>query len=681
MTDKEEHGSASGASFHILQPNRDPESNWAVDLAKNLEDYLLKICSGEITAEDEDGHPSVNFAEAALLIQGSIQVYSRKVEYLYSLVLHALEFISQKRQDQPEETTARPDGTESSVVVDEENDRFLGLDDVPVEAKTRLDDGFGEDEAFNHFVKPPANLLVLEGDCLDTTGEAGELESYLLATSDLYRDFLLLDPCDAGAVDDFLKGNNAGQEHSMAHRGSSTRSKAQKTLLQSPRSGGSAHKSNLGKSPHGYLNQTPGINHDFKINNNVWDDTDIAHDLPENNMHHGEEPDGGFSEPRDDSDDDDDPWKPLNPHEPGDLKVKPFKKGKFGGKQRKSSTKQNSLAAQFPLARLEGTINPEFAETLEAQLHARERVQASQSPSLYEKLRQSLVLGESETYGGFDDPMDGNEDHEFENDLPDFEQAENIYMDAEVPLPHEKHNDDSVSFDCNGAFVQEDPNSQASLEDLCRSHLDALLASIAETEKQTELAARVSTWKQRIENTLEEQDSRPPFDIHAYGERILDKLCLEADDGGCMSFVDVVGGQAKHDVARTFSAMLQLVNNGNIALDRRESGRESVCYTAANPFRVQLLDHEKRRGEMPFRSSKKRVKSPSRKGCFKGQENKPPVEKLPVVSSTSPGKSSPPNGKLSVKIGKSSVVRCTPEGKRRRRPRLIMEPVDLQSAG
>ncbi|XP_058087557.1 condensin-2 complex subunit H2-like [Magnolia sinica] len=87
------------------------------------------------------------------------------------------------------------------------------------------------------------------------------------------------------------------------------------------------------------------------------------------------------------------------------------------------------------------------------------------------KLRQSLVLGESETYGGFDDPMDGNEDHEFENDLPDFEQAENIYMDAEVRLPHEKHNDDSTSFDCNGAFGQEDPNSQASLEDLCRSHL------------------------------------------------------------------------------------------------------------------------------------------------------------------------------------------------------------------
>lgn len=36
---------------------------------------------------------------AALLLQGSIQVYSRKVEYLYNLVLHALEFISQTRFD------------------------------------------------------------------------------------------------------------------------------------------------------------------------------------------------------------------------------------------------------------------------------------------------------------------------------------------------------------------------------------------------------------------------------------------------------------------------------------------------------------------------------------------------------------------------------------------------------
>ena len=43
----------------------------------------------------------------------------------------------------------------------------------------------------------------------------------------------------------------------------------------------------------------------------------------------------------------------------------------------------------------------------------------------------------------------------------------------------------------------------------------------------------------------------------AYGERILDKLSLEADNENVMS--DFVMGQEKHDVARTFSALLQLV--------------------------------------------------------------------------------------------------------------------------
>lgn len=52
----------SGERFDIVQPHRDLESNWAIDLEKKLEDYLLKIYSGEITGRD-DAHPSVNFAE------------------------------------------------------------------------------------------------------------------------------------------------------------------------------------------------------------------------------------------------------------------------------------------------------------------------------------------------------------------------------------------------------------------------------------------------------------------------------------------------------------------------------------------------------------------------------------------------------------------------------------------
>lgn len=56
---------------------------------------------------------------------------------------------------------------------------------------------------------------------------------------------------------------------------------------------------------------------------------------------------------------------------------------------------------------------------------------------------------------------------------------------------------------------------------------DALLASIAETEKQSELAARVSTWKQKIEHNLEEQVSSIDFSIICLKLMLLDfYVCL-----------------------------------------------------------------------------------------------------------------------------------------------------------
>ncbi|XP_068663199.1 condensin-2 complex subunit H2 [Aristolochia californica] len=671
MNDKGE-GAESGCKFQFLQPNRDLESNWEVNLAKKLEDYLLKICSGEIS-NDEDGNLSINFAEAALVIQGSIQVYSRKVEYLYSLVLHALEFISQKRQDQ-QENNPNEHNERESFAFGEENEEFLGLDEVPVEAKNCLDDESDEEDTANHFIKAAANMLVLEGDCLDSVGDAGELDSYLLATNDLYEDFLLLDPSDAGAVYDFVHGSSTvGRNAGVV--GSSMRSKTHRSSMQSParQSGGSAHKSGTGKRSEDNLKQTPGINIGFETAyNNIWSEPH-RDDVSEGNVLYGRDFDNEYSETRDDSDDDeDDPWKPLNPHECGDLKVKPFKKGKIH-KHRISSIRQSDITLQFPLAKLNGSICPEFAEMLKFRHRDLEKPLNSRSPPLYEKLRSSLVLGETRTGANFNGSEVSNEDM-YENDLPDFEQddvgfQDHMRMDEDLPLPCEKQNEDN--FDSNEAYEPEEPCSQVRLEDLCRSHLDALLASIAETEKQTELAARVLTWKQGIEHAMEEQDSHPPFDIHEYGEQVLEKLSLGSDNSGIMSFVDVVCGQADYDVARTFSALLQLVNNRTVDIRKGESDGACVCYTAEHPFSLQLLSPGRRQGEVQMFSAKRRLKSPLKRSTL----NKNAGEKVPTVSlllSTSPGKSSKqPNGKLSVKLAKGNSIRCTPEAKRRRRSRVV----------
>lgn len=114
------------------------------------------------------------------------------------------------------------------------------------------------------------------------------------------------------------------------------------------------------------------------------------------------------------------------------------------------------------------------------------------------------------------------------------------------------------------------------------------------------------------------------------------------------------------------------MNDGNVDLQRAPASNEFMCYTAANPFYVRLLCDDRRRKERKNRSARKRVKSPSRKECIKSNS---------CTSETpSPLKSLHQNGRFSLKLGKDSVIRCTPEGKRRRSSRFI-DQFDLQSAG
>lgn len=143
---------------------------------------------------------------------------------------------------------------------------------------------------------------------------------FQLATSDLYRDFILLDTYDSVAVDDFLEGDEVCKGPNDVYRGSSTRKS-----FQSPtrRSGGTAHKSSLAKNKDVNLPASPRVACSFDAGPNP----PVNDNFGEN--YRGFDMDDNYSETRDfdNSDDEDDPWKPLNPHEPGNLKVKPFRKG------------------------------------------------------------------------------------------------------------------------------------------------------------------------------------------------------------------------------------------------------------------------------------------------------------------------------------------------------------------
>eukprot|EP01138_Halocafeteria_seosinensis_P013316 gb/GECG01013602.1/.p1 GENE.gb/GECG01013602.1/~~gb/GECG01013602.1/.p1 ORF type:complete len:810 (+),score=155.22 gb/GECG01013602.1/:1-2430(+) len=115
---------------HLLQPIRDLAENWNIDVARELEDYLEELES--LTISLPDGKTNLNFAEAALLIQGSACIYSRKVEYLYNLIYKTLETIShqKKKEKRPASTLEE----EEADLLFDAREQFLLLDDVVKES-------------------------------------------------------------------------------------------------------------------------------------------------------------------------------------------------------------------------------------------------------------------------------------------------------------------------------------------------------------------------------------------------------------------------------------------------------------------------------------------------------------------------------------------------------------------
>ncbi len=106
-----------------------------MDIAQELEQYLNELELIEISFDG--GVTTLNFAEAALLIQGSTCVYSRKVEYLYQLVFRVLDIIAD-RQRKAENGDGNTNNDDPDSAFPEEPE-FISLDDIAPAKRSAID--------------------------------------------------------------------------------------------------------------------------------------------------------------------------------------------------------------------------------------------------------------------------------------------------------------------------------------------------------------------------------------------------------------------------------------------------------------------------------------------------------------------------------------------------------------
>jgi hypothetical protein len=188
---------------HLLEPIRDLALNWNIDIAQELEHYLGQLEQVQVTLDG--GGTFLNFAEAALLIQGTTCVYSRKVEYLHRLVLQVLDVIDHKLSKELRKDAAA-DGDQDAEKDFPADPEFISLDDIP-EAKSQAIDMV---ETLDDMRNATANgdtdlavgpLVVMMNIEVDNDNPDPNKDLRLSSAMMHESGALLLDPCSASFID------------------------------------------------------------------------------------------------------------------------------------------------------------------------------------------------------------------------------------------------------------------------------------------------------------------------------------------------------------------------------------------------------------------------------------------------------------------------------------------------
>ncbi|KAM6436356.1 condensin-2 complex subunit H2 isoform 2-T2 [Liasis olivaceus] len=601
--------------LHFLQPIRDLTKNWEVDVATQLGEYLEEL--DQICISFDGGKTTMNFIEAALLIQGSACIYSKKVEYLYSLVYQALDFISnKKREKQP--ASVGVDGADGDVSAGPgaEEEEFLSLDDIQDTSRANMD--LRDDQQHNTVNIVPLTPMALvppeEAEKKDNPlfSQKGEIlasrKDFRMNTCTPHSNGLFMlelagrspTQCQAGRNCDWGRGNPMGVQ-SLAPAAGSTPvdvSMCETPVLALDFSGEGRAAKPVGDNEEGCDDFLADVPEEGPEVSHAGAEEHIAHQMsaPRRKGYMLRERPPALdanAHPKEAAD----PWRGLDPFSSSE--DKPLKKGRpfavprglddLPGTKRKRrlSSKLQEFASWFSstepdragshrsrrkgptFADLEVLYWKHVKERLAAQrkLQKRtgteeaERIVETRGPLLETRFEEPDALEverEDDNLGEAAD--DGPEDFLEHDDIPPLEAPGSVADPGEIP-------------------------SSLSYEELVRKNVELFMAHSQKYARETVLSRRVRDWEEMIGPQLEDQEARAAFDIHDYGDQLVSRFSRV---GEWHSFASLVAQQPAFEVCRCMLASLQLANDYTVEISQQPGLEETVDTMA-----LRLLTQER----------------------------------------------------------------------------------------
>ncbi|XP_039174625.1 condensin-2 complex subunit H2 [Crotalus tigris] len=592
--------------LHFLQPIRDLTKNWEVDVAAQLGEYLEEL--DQICISFDGGKTTMNFIEAALLIQGSACIYSKKVEYLYTLVYQALDFISnKKREKQP--TSVGADGTDgdagASTAAAAAEEEFLSLDDIQQASKTNMDLRDDQQQHTVPVVPLTPMALVPPEDSDKKDNPLFSRKGELLASR---KDFRMntCTPQNNGLFRLDLAGRSptrcpAGTRSLAPTAGSMPMevSACETPVLALDFSGeGSESQRPTGAaSPAGdhedgcdpFLADIP--EEDGQEASLAGAEEHVAHQMsaPRNRGYMlRERPPAPDANPR--LKDTGHPWRGLDPFSSSE--DKPLKKGRpfsvprgledFPGVKRKrrpssklqdfvswfASSEPNQAGCQRRCRKGSTFADLEvlYWRNVKERLVAQRKLQKRAVPQLEWPCGDPGAVDDyREEEEDFDDAADdGPGEFLAEEEIPPLEPSEGML---------------------GGAAGPGEVPSSLSYEELFSRNVELFMAHSQKYTRETALSQRVRDWEEMMGPQLEEQESRSAFDIHSYGDQLVSRFSRV---GEWCSFASLLAGQPAFEVCRAMLASLQLANDYTVEICQQPGLEEAVDTMA-----LRLLTRER----------------------------------------------------------------------------------------
>ncbi|XP_069657519.1 condensin-2 complex subunit H2 isoform X2 [Haliaeetus albicilla] len=579
--------------LHLLQPIRDLTKNWEVDVAAQLGEYLEEL--DQICISFDNGKTTMNFIEAALLIQGSACVYSRKVEYLYLLVYQMLDFISNKKREKQPSSLGK-DGKDTDASFGADKEEFLSLDDIGDSSHVSVDmKKDHQPKTVNVIPLTPMSLVPPEeADKRDNPlfSRKGEILASRkdfrmnMSTPHTTGAFLLepagLSPiCPQEQQLEVSPGRVAGAPSCVlgSRRDCVSTGRAPVQALSFSTDRGATGPDDADSRD----DDMPGaLEDDVEMTLAPNEHIEVQRSVPRTKGYvlreraPAEDPKARLKEMLD-------PWQSLDPF--GDSEDKPFKKGRpflvphglddvVGGKRkRKGPRKLQDFMEWFSAAynnvtdsRKTRRKGPTFAD-LEVLYWKEQKLRMAAQRKLQSRAEPLCPLPREEEPALLEEERGADCDE----GAGDFMEYEDIQAEGLEELGE-------------GALGPPDLGSLG-YEELVRRNVELFIANSQKYAQETELSQHIRCWEERIGPLLQEQEERATFDIHGYGDTLASS-CRRL--GEWRSFASLVAGEPPFEVCRYMLATLQLANDSVVEL-AQDPGLEQALDTA----RLRLLTHQR----------------------------------------------------------------------------------------